>query len=60
MRQDEQRVSADDGDIYVFPLTISLFSALAPGAYRQVTAPRTQRCGAEKLHEYSGESGAER
>lgn len=36
------------------------FSALAPGAYRQVPAPRTQRSGPEKLHEHSGESGTER
>ncbi len=36
------------------------FSALAPGAYRQVPAPLAQRSGAEKLHEHSGESGTER
>lgn len=36
------------------------FSALAAGAYRQVPAPLAQRSGAEKLHEYPGESGTER
>lgn len=36
------------------------FSVEAAGAYRQVTAPLTQRRGSEELHEYFGESGAER
>lgn len=36
------------------------FFAVAPGAYRQVPAPRAQRSGSEKLHEHSGESGTER
>lgn len=53
----EQRVLEADTEKLMF---ISSFSAAATGAYRQVAAPVAQRCGAEKLHEYSGEGCSER
>lgn len=57
----EHGISAADGMKFMLCFFLSVsFSGIAPGTYRQVPAPLAQRCGAEELHEYSGESGTER